>query len=78
MATTPLLLPGESRGQRSLGGHSPRGRTESDVTEHLRTVQIRANAGNQAEESHVREDGEPAETRHLASSQITGVNRESC
>ena len=30
---TPVLLPGESHGQRSLAGHSPWGRTESDTTE---------------------------------------------
>ena len=31
--TTPVFLPGESHGQRSLAGCSPRGRTESDMTE---------------------------------------------
>ena len=30
---TPVSLPGESHGQRSLAGYSPRGRTESDTTE---------------------------------------------
>ena len=30
---TPVCLPGESHGQRSLVGHSPQGRTESDTTE---------------------------------------------
>ena len=30
---TPVFLPGESHGQRSLGGCSPWGRTESDTTE---------------------------------------------
>ena len=30
---TPVLLPGESRGQRSLAGSSPWGCTESDTTE---------------------------------------------
>ena len=30
---TPVSLPGESHGQRSLVGYSPRGRTESDTTE---------------------------------------------
>ena len=30
---TPVFLPGESRGQRSLVGCSPWGRTESDTTE---------------------------------------------
>ena len=32
---TPLLLPGESHGQRSLVGYSPWGRKESDTTERL-------------------------------------------
>ena len=30
---TPVFLPGEAHGQRSLAGHSPRGRREADVTE---------------------------------------------
>ena len=30
---TPVLLPGESHGQRSLVGYSPQGRKESDMTE---------------------------------------------
>ena len=34
---TPVLLPGESHGQRSLVGYSPRDRKESDMTEHLST-----------------------------------------
>ena len=32
---TPALLPGESRGQRSLVGYSPWGHTELDTTERL-------------------------------------------
>ena len=32
---TPVFLPGKFRGQRSLGGHSPWGRKESDTTEQL-------------------------------------------
>ena len=32
---TPVFLPGESHGQRSLVGCSPWGRTESDITERL-------------------------------------------
>ena len=31
---TPLFLPGEFYGQRSLASYSPWGRTESDMTEH--------------------------------------------
>ena len=34
-ATTPVLLPGESHGWRSLLGYSPRGGKESDTTERL-------------------------------------------
>ena len=33
--STPVLLPGESHGQRSLVGYSPWGRKESDTTERL-------------------------------------------
>ena len=36
---TPVLLPGESHGQRSLVGHSPSGRKESDTTERLSPAQ---------------------------------------
>ena len=32
---TPVFLPGESHGQRSLAGYSPRGQIESDTTERL-------------------------------------------
>ena len=35
MAPTPVLLPGESHGWRSLVGCSPWGREESDMTERL-------------------------------------------
>ena len=31
MTTTPIFLPGESHGQRSLSGYSPRGCKESDT-----------------------------------------------
>ena len=34
---TPVFLPGESRGQRSLTGYSPRGHKESDMTEAFNT-----------------------------------------
>ena len=33
MATTPIFLPGESHGQRSLTGNSPWDHRESDTTE---------------------------------------------
>ena len=35
MAAHPVFLLGESYGQRNLVGYSPRGRKESDTTEHL-------------------------------------------
>ena len=35
MAPTPVFLPGESHGQKSLVGYSPWGHEESDTTEHL-------------------------------------------
>ena len=34
----PVFLPGEFRGQRSLAGHSPWGRKELDITEHLTLI----------------------------------------
>jgi len=37
IATTPVFLPGKSRGQRSLAGYSPWGCIESDPTEHTHT-----------------------------------------
>ena len=37
VSSIPVLLPGESHGQRSLVGYSLCGRKESDVTEHRRT-----------------------------------------
>ena len=36
MEPTPVYLPGESHGQRSLAGYSPRGHKESDTTEGLK------------------------------------------
>ena len=35
MATTPVFLPGESHGWRSLVGYSPQGHKESNMTEQL-------------------------------------------
>ena len=40
MAVTPVFLPGESHGQRSLAGCSPWGRKESDTTERLTALYI--------------------------------------
>ena len=39
--TTPVFLPGESHGQRSLVGYSPWGLKESDTTERLTLLQRR-------------------------------------
>ena len=36
--STPVFLPGEFHGQRSLAGSSPKGRKESDMTERLTPV----------------------------------------
>ena len=33
--STPVFLPGESDGQRSLVSYSPRGRKESDASKHI-------------------------------------------
>ena len=37
---TPMFLPEESHGQRSLVGYNPQGNKESDRTERLRTAQL--------------------------------------
>ena len=37
MATTPVFLPGDFHGQRSLVGYSPWGHKKSDITERLST-----------------------------------------
>ena len=42
-ATTPVFLPGESHGQRSLAGCSPQGHRESDTTEQLSTHTVESN-----------------------------------
>jgi len=36
---TPVCLPGQFHGQRSLAGYSPWGRKESDMTKHSRAFQ---------------------------------------
>ena len=41
--STPIFLPGESHGQRSLAGYSPQGHKESDTTEQLSTAQHSTN-----------------------------------
>ena len=42
MASTPIFLPGESHGQRSLAGHSPGGGKESKAAWHTGTVLFQA------------------------------------
>ena len=37
---TPVILPGESHGQRSLAGYGPWGRKQLDMTERLRTQRV--------------------------------------
>ena len=46
MQTTPVFLPGESHGQRSLVGYSPWGCKGSDTTERLSTAQHRSLFGS--------------------------------
>ena len=41
---TPVFLPGESHGQRSLVGYSPWGRKESDMAERLHLLTYKATA----------------------------------
>ena len=38
MTTTPVFLPGEFHGQRSLEGYSPRGHKELGMTERLNNI----------------------------------------
>ena len=40
MEPTPVFLPGECHGRRSLGGCSPWGQKESDMTEQLTQVHV--------------------------------------
>ena len=46
MALTPVFLPGESHGQRSLVGYRPWGHKESDATERLTHVTPTLHAGH--------------------------------
>ena len=46
MATTPVFLPGEPHGQRSLEDFSPWGRKESDTTKHSTLLEKRQHALN--------------------------------
>ena len=44
--STPVFLPGESRGQRSLAGYSPWGDKESDITEHACMITLKKHKQN--------------------------------
>ena len=46
---TPVLLPGESHGRRSLVGYSPWGRKESDTTEQLHSLMLSCYLGEGGE-----------------------------
>ena len=46
MATTPVFLPGESHGWRSLVGYSPRGLKESDTTERIHFTSLHFSYSN--------------------------------
>ena len=43
---TPVFLPGEAHGQRSLAGYSPWGHKESDLTEHIHFLELLPVADN--------------------------------
>ena len=47
---TPVFLPGESHGQRSLAGCRPQGRKESDLTERLTLLTSKSREGNHRED----------------------------
>ena len=52
---TPVFLPGESQGEKSLAGYSPRGRTELDATEATERAHACAMAGLLFREGHLRD-----------------------
>ena len=45
---TPVLLPGESHGQRSLAGYGPQGHMESDTTEAPQCTELNTRGGRKA------------------------------
>ena len=67
---TPVFLPGESHGQKSLVGYSPRGHKESDTTEWLTLSHIHTGAGFRGDfqEANFLIGDQPAETQTWASS----------
>ena len=52
-ATTPVLLPGKFQGQRNLGGYSPQGGKESDMTERLHFLSYRSTEQNSSKVSRL-------------------------
>ena len=57
---TPVFLPGESHGQKSLAGYNPLGRKESDMTEateHMHKQRERMKEGRGREEGRKRRNG---------------------
>ena len=62
---TPVLLPGESQGQRSLAGYSPRDGRESDTAEHARCFRVYrlCPQGTRAEAPHSIFQGDKASRR---------------
>ena len=53
----PVFLPGESHGQRSLAGYHPRGRKESDRTEHLQFTSCHCRRWTGGEQEEEEEEG---------------------
>ena len=49
MQATPIFLPGESQGQRSLAGYRPKGRKESDTTERPTHTHIHTTLGKESD-----------------------------
>ena len=45
MTPTPVFLPGESHGQRSLGDYNPWDLKESDTTEQLKHIHVNVRLG---------------------------------
>ena len=63
MAAHPVFLPGKPQGQRSLLGHSPRGRKESDTTERLSSSEPDQHGGAAGADSRPRGRLESGDTR---------------
>ena len=63
MTAHPVFLPGKPQGQRSLLGHSPRGRKESDTTERLSSSEPDQHGGAAGADSRPRGRLESGDTR---------------